>query len=72
MFSKMFSFSAEISKIKKRTQCGFYFQYSSKIFQYYGVKTFPAGDMKRCYLQKKIFQTIGDFKKALVGVTWYS
>ena len=33
---------------------------------------FSAGDMKHCYLQKKICVTIWDFRKALVTITWYS
>ena len=33
---------------------------------------FPAGDMKRSYLQKTNFVAIRDFKKALVAITWYS
>ena len=36
---------------------------------YFGVKTFPVGDMKRCYLQKKICATIRDFRKAFTQQT---
>ena len=42
-----------------------YFWCSFEILQYFGVKTLPARDMKRCYLEKEIWATIRDFKKAL-------
>ena len=42
------------------------------MFQYFGVKTFPVRDMKRCYLQKNICPTMRDFRKALVAIKWYS
>ena len=57
---------AEINKILKRTQRDLYFYCSVKKLQYFGVKTFPAWDMKRCYLQKKICATIRDLKKGLI------
>ena len=57
---------AEINKILKRTQRDLYFYCSVKKLQYFGVKTFPAWDMKRCYLQKKICATVWDFKKVLI------
>ena len=46
--------TAEISKIKKRTQRDLYFTFkwcSFKIFQYFGEKTLPVRYIKRC-LQK--------------------
>ena len=34
---------------------------------YFGVKTFPVRDMKRCYLQKKMCATIRDFRETFSG-----
>ena len=42
-----------------------YFYCSFETLQYFGVKTFPALDMKRCYLQKNICATVRDLKKPL-------
>ena len=39
--------------------------------QYFDVKTFPALDIKSCYLQKIIFITIRDFIKHLVPPNSY-
>ena len=57
---------AEMRKIKKRTQRDPYITFNTLLNQYFGVQTFPARDMKRCHLQKKICETIRDFKKALL------
>ena len=46
-----------------------YSLWSFKIFQYFTIswcKTFTARHMKRCYLQKKICETIPDFIKTIL------
>ena len=45
----------------------FFFRCSFKTFQYFGVKTFPVQDMKRCYLQKK---EIAQLFQILEGPYW--
>ena len=46
-----------------------YFLCFFKTLQYFGVRKFPAQDMKCCYLQKKNWATILDFKKAYSLIT---
>ena len=53
-------------KIKKRIQRDPYITFNTLLNRYFGAKTFPARDMKRFHLQKKICETIRDFKKALL------
>ena len=59
----------EISKIKKRNQRRLYFTFNAllKYFNSFGVKPFPAQDMKRCYLQNKVFRNYSRFLKGLSG-----
>ena len=51
-----------------------YFLCFFKILQYFGVRTFPAQDMKCCYLQKKIEQLFWISKRpySLIALWLYS